>query len=63
MTETNQPSQTNSVSAKQAYLRNNIPADKYEDFGEFCESIAGNVNIDEWNIDYVQELVDRFNRQ
>lgn len=48
--------------AKQAYLREHVPQEKYEDFGEFCEAVAGNIDIEGWSIEYVRELVDRFKR-
>ena len=39
-----------------------MPQEKYEDFGEFCESVAGNIDIEAWSIEYVRELVDRFKK-
>jgi hypothetical protein len=51
------------TTAKQAYLRMHISPERYEDFGEFCEAIAGNTDIDSWTIDYVKQLVDRFASQ
>lgn len=47
---------------KQAYLRKHIPADKYEDFGEFCENLVGSIDIESWSLQYVYELVDKFKR-
>lgn len=50
------------IAAKQAYLRKHISAEKYEDFAEFCENIAGSIDIETWTLEYVHELVDRFKR-
>lgn len=62
MTNRNSESRENLTQAKQAYLREHVPQDKYEDFAEFCESVAGNIDIEAWSIEYVRELVDRFKR-
>ena len=62
MTNRNSESRENLTQAKQAYLRDHVPQDQYEDFGEFCESVAGNIDIEAWSIEYVRELVDRFKR-
>ena len=50
------------IATKQAYLRTHIAAEKYEDFGEFCEATAGSIDIENWSVEYVYELVDRFKR-
>lgn len=31
------------IEAKQNYLREHIPEDQYEDFLEYCENFAGNL--------------------
>ena len=36
MTNRNSESRENLTQAKQAYLRDHVPQDQYEDFGEFC---------------------------
>lgn len=36
--------------AKQAYLRQHIPANDYEDFAEFCEETVGNTVIEGWSL-------------
>ena len=41
---------------KQKYLRENIPAELYEDFAEFCVSYAGSIDIDSWTFSYVKEV-------
>jgi len=37
------------IEEKQKILRTSIPEDKYEEFGEFCQAYAGNINIDSWS--------------
>lgn len=53
---------TDDITAKQTYLRTNITKDKYQDFAEYCENIVGNMDIETWTIDYVKDLVDKFNQ-
>jgi hypothetical protein len=50
------------IAVKQAYLRKHVSAEKYEDFAEFCEAIAGSIDIETWSVEYVYELVDKFKR-
>lgn len=50
------------IATKQAYLRKHISAEKYEDFAEFSEATAGSIDIENWSVEYVYELVDRFKR-
>lgn len=42
---------------KQKYLRENIDAEFYEEFMDFCVSYAGEIDIDAWNLDYVKEVI------
>lgn len=49
--------------AKQAYLRQHIPANDYDDFGEFCEEVVGNTVIEGWSLEFVIQLVDKFKRK
>jgi hypothetical protein len=50
------------IAAKQAYLRANISAEKYEDFAEFCEAEVQNVDIENWSLYYMRDLIDRFKK-
>lgn len=51
-----------SIEEKQKYLRENIDASMYEDFYQFCQKEAQNVDINTWSLAYVEELVKKFNR-
>ena len=50
------------IAAKQAYLRANVSAQKYEDFAEFCEAEVQNVDIENWSLYYMRDLIDRFKK-
>lgn len=50
------------IAAKQAYLRANVSAEKYEDFAEFCEAEVQNVDIENWSLYYMRDLIDRFKK-
>ena len=46
----------NSLEEKQAYLRDNIEADQYEDFYEYCEKEIGSVDIYSWTLQDVAKV-------
>jgi hypothetical protein len=50
------------IAAKQAYLRANVSKEKYEDFAEFCEAEVQNVDIENWSLYYMRDLIDRFKK-
>ena len=52
----------NSLEEKQAYLRENIQSDHYEDFYEFCDREVGSVDIYTWTLQDVANIVRRFNK-
>lgn len=52
--------QADDMAVKQTYIREHIPQDKYEEFYEFCEIEATNMDIENWSISFVKELVQKF---
>ena len=48
------------MAEKQAYIREHIPQAKYEQFYEFCETETSNMDIENWSIDFVKDLVQKF---
>lgn len=49
-----------SLEMKQAYFRDNILREQFDDFYEYCEEEVGNVDIEGWSLEYVQQLVTQF---
>jgi hypothetical protein len=52
--------QADDMTLKQTYIREHIPQDKYEEFYEFCEIEASNMDIENWSINFVKDLVHKF---
>lgn len=52
--------QAEDMTLKQTYIREHIPQDKYEEFYEFCETEASNMDIENWSINFVKDLVHKF---
>ena len=48
--------------AKQNFLRESIPEDKYEDFMDFCENFAGNLEeeFENWTMNQLHSIVWKF---
>ena len=45
-----------SLEAKQAYLRDNIDPNLYEDFVDYCSTQTEVIDINAWSIEYIQEV-------
>ena len=46
----------NSLEEKQAYLRDNIETNQYEDFYEYCEKEIGSTDIYSWTLQDVAKV-------
>ena len=44
------------LEAKQAYLRDNIDPNLYEDFVDYCSTQTDAIDINSWSIEYVKEV-------
>lgn len=50
------------LQAKQVYLREHIPEDQYEDFCDYCENFAGNLEeeFETWSMEHLQAIVHKY---
>lgn len=51
------------IKVKQAYLKDNILPGNFQNFVQFCDKVVGNIDIETWTMDFVKELVAKFDKQ